>query len=337
MATNKNAMLRYKILDSCFRNIGKKYFITNLIEECNKVLLEINPTSKGISRRQIFEDILFMQSSQGWSVQLSKLKEGRKVFYRYEDSSFSINNMPFNNFEIHQFQLAINILSQFKGMPQFEWVNEFSSKLSQGFIVEKTNPIIEFDANQYLKGIDHLGILYNAIYHKKVLSIKYKVFGNLAESEILVIHPYYLKQYNNRWFLYGYNPEKEKFDWNMALDRIVTISENKNKYIENQNINWEEYFEDIIGVTKKEDNYIQNIKLNFYGKTGNYIISKPLHGSQRAKWINNEILEVNLKLILNYELENLILSYAECVQVLSPPELISTIANRLNLASNNYN
>ena len=336
MATNKNAMLRYKILDSCFRNIGKKYFITNLIEECNKVLLEIDPTSNGISRRQIFDDILFMQSSQGWSVQLLKLKEGRKVFYRYEDSSFSINNMPFNNLEIHQFQLAVNILSQFKGMPQFEWVNEFSSKLSQGFLLEKINPIIEFDANQYLKGIDHLGILYNSIYHKKVLLITYKAFGDVAKSELLLIHPYYLKQYNNRWFLYGYNPEKEKFDWNMALDRILKISETDKKYIENQEINWGEYFEDIIGVTKKDPDNIQDVKLHFFGKTGNYIISKPLHGSQRAKWINNEILEVNLKLILNYELENLILSYAESVQVISPPELISSIANRLNLAVKNY-
>jgi hypothetical protein len=50
MATNKNALIRYKILDNCFRNIGKKYFIDDLIEECDKMLLEIDPASNGISR-----------------------------------------------------------------------------------------------------------------------------------------------------------------------------------------------------------------------------------------------------------------------------------------------
>ena len=34
MATNKNALIRYKILDTCFRNPGKKYFIEDLIEKC---------------------------------------------------------------------------------------------------------------------------------------------------------------------------------------------------------------------------------------------------------------------------------------------------------------
>jgi hypothetical protein len=50
MATNKNAQIRYKILDKCFRNSGRRYFIENLISECNKVLKEIDPDSKGISR-----------------------------------------------------------------------------------------------------------------------------------------------------------------------------------------------------------------------------------------------------------------------------------------------
>src|SRR5688572_20446002 len=99
MATNKNALVRYKILDRCFRNPGKKYFIDDLIEECEKVLLEIDPQSNGISRRQIFEDIIFMKSAEGWSIELSKLREGKKVYYRYSNPDFSINNMPLNEVE----------------------------------------------------------------------------------------------------------------------------------------------------------------------------------------------------------------------------------------------
>ena len=58
MATNKNALIRYKVLDNCFRNPAKRYFIDDLIESCETALLELNNESDGISRRQIMEFVL---------------------------------------------------------------------------------------------------------------------------------------------------------------------------------------------------------------------------------------------------------------------------------------
>ena len=204
-------------------------------------------------------------------------------------------------------------------------VNEKSSKT-----------IIEFDNNQYLKGIEHLGPLHNAILYKKVLKINYQPFENETSSDI-VLHPYYLKQYNNRWFLFGYNPEKEKYDWNLALDRILNIEELKDKYQKNNKIDWDYYFEDIIGVTKSENQKLENIVLNFFGKTGRYIVSKPIHGSQKSRWIDNNTLEVTLHLIINYEFERMILSYADSVQVISPKGLVVSTKQRLEEAYKQYN
>ena len=328
MSTNKNALIRYKILDSCFRNPGKKYFIDTLIEECEKVLLEIDPDSNGISRRQIFDDINFMKSIDGWDIELDSLREGKKVYYRYKDTSFSINNMPFNEFEIGQLKTTLDILAQFKGMPQFEWINELIVKLRQGIAAEENETIIEFDSNHYLKGIEHLGTLHNAIYYKKILEIVYHPFENEKPNTFL-IHPYYLKQYNNRWFLFGYNPENEKSNWNLALDRIVAIKEITGKFKKNKVIDWAEYFEDIIGVTKTDGGDLEDITLHFYGKTTYYVESKPIHGSQKSKRIDNNTLEVKLNLIMNYELERLIISYADSVKVLSPTYLRKAIKTRI--------
>ncbi|NTS41960.1 WYL domain-containing protein, partial [Flavisolibacter sp. BT320] len=325
MATNKNALIRYKVLDSCFRNPAKKYFIDTLIEECNKVLAEIDPDTNGISRRQVFDDIAFMESPEGWSIDLLKLRDGKRVYYRYADPAFSINNMPLNEVEVAQLQSAVDILSQFKGMPQFEWINELLPKLKQGMASDtKTDAIIEFDSNQYLKGIEHLGTLHNAIFYKKVLHISYQPFENEAPFAV-ILHPYFLKQYNNRWFLFGYNPEKEKYDWNLAIDRIVDIGESKGKYHKNTRINWQEYFDDVIGVTKPADAQVETIILHFYGRTGNYMESKPIHGSQKSKWLDGETLEVRLELIINYELERLILSYADSAKVVHPSRLATNI------------
>ncbi len=329
MSTNKNALIRYKVLDKCFRNPGKRYFINDLILECEKVLLEINSDSNGISRRQIFDDIAFMESKEGWEIELNKNRDGKRVYYRYANTSFSINNMPLNEVEVNQLKDALVILSQFKGMPQFEWVNELVPKLQQGIASDEVSAtIIEFDSNQYLKGIEHLGPLHNAIFYKKALNISYQPFENDAPFDV-VIHPYFLKQYNNRWFLFGFNQENDKYDWNLALDRIVSIKETNIDYHKNTVIDWNEYFEDIIGVTKPSNAEIENVVLHFNSKTGNYIQTKPLHGSQKSKWLNNNTLQVTLQIIINYELERLILSYADSVVIIQPLSLNQAIKNRL--------
>lgn len=335
MAVNKHALVRYKVLDRCFRNPGRRYFLNDLIEECNKALAAIDPDSNGISRRQVFEDISFMESEEGWSIDLGKFRDGKRVYYRYNDISFSINNMPLNEVEVDQLKSAIDILSQFKGMPQFEWVHELVPKLQQGTAQEEKKTIIDFDNNQYLKGIEHLGPLYNAILYKKVLKISYQPFEVDQPFDIL-IHPYFLKQYNNRWFLFGYNSDKEKFDWNLALDRISAITEVKGKYQKNTEIDWTEYFGDMIGVTKPENTSPEKIVLQFTGRTGKYIESKPLHGSQKSRWVDSNTLEVSLELLINYELERLILSYADSVWIQKPASLKERIRAKLSEAIKKY-
>lgn len=332
MATTKYASIRYKVLDKCFRNSGKRYFIDDLIKECENELLEIDPNSNGISLRQIRDDIAFMRSPQGWNIELGDFKDGKKMYYRYTDTSFSIANMPLNEMEIIQLQSAFEILSQFKGMPQFTWIQDLLPKLKQRITIKKgTRIIMDFDNNEFLKGIENLGLLYNAIFYRKVLKVKYQPF----EDEIpfdLVLHPYYLKQYNNRWFLFGFNPEEDRDDWNLAIDRIVSIKEIKSEQYKDNTIDWKYYFEDIIGVTKPLDATVERVVLRFTGKTAKYIETKPLHGSQNPKWLDEQTLEIKLDLMINYELERLILSYADSVSVITPTSLAIAIKERLENA-----
>jgi hypothetical protein len=83
MSTNKHALIRYQALDRCFASRGKQYFMEDLIEACNEALYEYTGNAKGISRRQLFEDIKYMESDQGWAIPLERHKEGKRVWYRY--------------------------------------------------------------------------------------------------------------------------------------------------------------------------------------------------------------------------------------------------------------
>jgi hypothetical protein len=169
MSINKNALIRYQVLDRCFRNTGRIYFWEDLLEECNNALMNFDPNNEGIQRRQLFDDIRFMESDAGWLIPLTRVRHGRKVFYRYEDLSFSINNQPLNDSEAEQLKSALQIFSRFSGTPQFEWVNEMIPMLESKFgLIERKNEIISFESNIDLKGLHFLTPLFNAIINERV-------------------------------------------------------------------------------------------------------------------------------------------------------------------------
>jgi predicted DNA-binding transcriptional regulator YafY len=335
MRKKNSPLVRYKILDKCFRNTGRQYFFEDLTEAINSVLFEMDPDYQGISRRQLFDDIAFMESEEGWGIDLIRKRENRRVFYRYADPNFSINNLPLNELEINEMENAIALLSQFEDMPQFENLQEMIPKLRNGIPSNTHQKIISFDSNPFLIGLEHLSPIYQAISNEKVLLVTYHPY-TFEEAIVLEFHPYHLKQYNNRWFVFGLNPEADKSDWNLALDRIIDFQEIGKSYVKNIDINWNEYFEDIIGVSKPEGAFIETVKLLFFGTTGKYVESKPLHGSQKSKWLDENTLEVSIEVIPNFELERLILSYGDSVKVNKPELLTKKIESRLDGAKKLY-
>jgi len=335
MATNKHAVIRYQTLDKCFRNPGRKYYMEGLIEACNNAFYEFTGKDIDIKKRQIFEDIRFMESPQGWNVPLEHCRDGHKVYYRYSDISFSINSQPLNETEENQLKEALLTLSRFKGMPQFEWVDEILTRLDSGFGLSHGNhKIIEFEQNSYLKGLEHITPIYNSILYKRAVTIEYKSFRQ-ENSQLIILHPYFLKQYNNRWFVFGKN-DTNNYIMNLALDRINTVEESTIAFTPNNTIDFNEYFEDIVGVTLDNEAQIQKIVLRVSNGLFPYIQTKPIHGSQKVKEKGSTHTLITLDLIPNYEFESLILSYAEGVEVVEPQSFRNKIANRVQLISNNY-
>ena len=335
MATNKNATIRYQTLNRCFRNPGRKYFIDDLIEACNDSLTDIDPSSTGIKRRQVFDDIKFMRDSQGFDAPIESYKDGRKVYYRYSVLSFSINNQPLNEKEALQLKEALLTLSRFKGLPQFEWVDEIKARMESSFQMKNQEKVIEFEENQYLTGKEHLGVLYNAVTNKQVLEIKYQPF-NRDNSVQMILHPYFLRQYNNRWFLFGKSGDASGLT-TIALDRIQEIHTSNEKYATNSEIDFEEYFEDVIGVTVPHEAQVEKILLKIDIQTWPYLKTKPIHGSQKVKEQTSEFVIIELQPIPNFELEALIFSHAETVEVIAPESLRQRIKDRINKLNQKYN
>ena len=336
MPTNKNAAIRYQTLDKCFRDRRHRYYMEDLIDKCEEAIYYYNGVG-GVSRRQIFEDIKFMESETGWSVPLERKQDGRRVYYRYRDPDFTINAQPLTEDEARQLRSVIITLRRFRGLPSNAWVDEVISNLEWRFGLRgKQENMIGFEQNPYLRGLNLLPDIIDAATSHQAGRITYRNYKNCDEEYTVVVHPWYIKQYNNRWFLMAYDAEADRIS-NYALDRIQNFNvEEDVAYIPNKEVDFEHYFDDVFGVTIPPSD-VEKIRvlLQFSKKQYPYIVSKPLHHSQEIVDADNRILAVEVR--PTYEFTQLILSFGFDVQVLEPEPFKQEILANLRRNLQNYN
>lgn len=329
MPTNKHATIRFHALDRCFSNFGRKFYIEDLIEACNDALYEYSGIEDGVKRRQIFDDMTYMESEQGWSVPLERIKDGRRKYYRYDDKSFSIKNQGINQSEAEQLKDTLSILSRFRGMPQFDWIQEMQIRLEDVFKLKNSQQVfVSFQENPFLKGMEYFADLLNAMQNQQALQITYKGFREDA-ARTFVFHPWHLKQYNNRWFAFGWN-ENENTLSNLPVDRIIAIEYCGTNYKSNDEIDFDEYFDDVVGVTVRESDPIENIRIKVSKDRWPYIQSKPLHGSQKTKKVAVDFVIIEIAVRVNFELRSLLYSHMDGIEVLEPEWLKEEFRNKLN-------
>lgn len=336
MPTNKNAAIRYQTLDKCFRDRRHRYYLEDLIDKCEEALYYYNGVGE-VSRRQIFEDIRFMESETGWSIPLDRHQDGRRVYYRYSDPDFTINAQPLTEEEANQLRAVIITLSRFRGLPCNAWIDEVISNLEWRFGLRGKNEknIIGFEQNPFLKGLDLLPDIIHAAVNGQAVSITYRTYKSSEEEHTVVVHPWYVKQYNNRWFLMAYDAEADRIT-NFALDRIQGFQvEEEVTFIPNDEVDFEHYFDDVFGVTiPPADVEKIRVELQFSPKQYPYIVSKPLHHSQEIMDDENRIIAVEVR--PTYEFTQLILSFGADVTVLAPASYQQEIIANLRRNLQNY-
>lgn len=306
MPINKNAFMRYQLLDNCFHN--KRYNIEQLVDYVSDKL------GYNISLRQIREDISNMKLDPYDAPIKAVRYEGNKAYYVYTDSSFSLFDNEMSPEELRNLRATIDMLGRYRGLPANAWLEEVISSLEIRFGVKpNSEKLISFAQNDMLKGAEHLSGIIDATINHQVLEIIYHSFGK--EARACVVHPYYVKQYNGRWFLFGLNSENDKIE-NYALDRIVSFEKSDISFIKNEKINFETYFDDVIGVSVPyEEVPTEEIVLRFSPQRFPYVVSKPLHHSQK---ICEEPNTISICVKPTRELTQQIFSFLPDIEVLSP-------------------
>ncbi len=335
MAINKNALIRYKTIDKCLQNHYRNWILDDLIDACSNALYEFEGRDVNVSKRTIQLDIQMMRSDKlGYNAPIEVYE---KKFYRYADQEFSITDIPLTENDMNVLSETVEMLKQFKDFSLFDELGDIIHRLEDKIYTEKTHrqPIIHLDKNEQLKGLEHLEVLYQAILKKCVLKITYQSYKARAASHITV-HPFLLKEYNNRWFLVGKTNAQSEVK-TFALDRIQHVDFDLKLNHLNENFDGDEYYKNTIGVTVLDEKHVQNIILKIDSKNAPYVLTKPFHHSQ-------EILEkhedgsITFKICvgINFELERLVLGFGESIEVLAPRQLRKRISKILRNAVGIY-
>ncbi len=327
MPVNRNALIRYKTIDKCLQNRYRKWTLNDLIDACSDALYEYEGIAKGVSRRTVQGDIQMMRSDKlGYNAPIVVME---RKYYTYEEPDYSITNVPLTNQDLEQMVEAVSLLKQFKEFSHFSKLEGMIQKLEEHIYSEqeKRPPIIDFEKNELLKGLHYLEDIYQAILKQQIIELSYKSF-KARMPQVFKFHAYLLKEYNNRWFVVGKREDNAGI-LNLALDRIVAFELLDDLYPLPKNFDGQAYFKDVIGVTVNPNQSPQEVLLQVSHRNAPYILTKPIHPSQREVERNNEGVVISLNVQMNYELEREILGYGEWIKVLAPVVLRNKIQKRL--------
>ncbi len=279
----------------------------------------------------------------------SSLESNTKNRYFYTDDFILTVKQPFTIEDAERINQAVSILKQFKHLPQIDDLNvillklehEAGIKLPEANKKEEANKknkankkeeankkteanekeeanekqeIIAFHQAPNLTGLNHLETLYIAIRDQKVLGFFYTEFGKTPIP--VVFHPYFLKQYNNRWFVYGLDKNENKLR-PYALDRINNISP-KQYYYEPTDIKFNKYFDNRIGISFHGHELFETVVVRVQKPRAFYVDTKHWHISQKTLDDTPQYMDFQFEVLINKELEAQVLEFGKDIEVLQP-------------------
>ncbi len=338
MPLNRATLIRISTIDKCLQNHYRRWTINDLIDACTDALAEFEGRSNPVSRRTFQNDLALMRSDRlGYNAPIV-VRDNK--YYEYEDPDYSITHLPLNAEGLDALNSALDILRQLQGFPQLASSIDTISKLNEQISRQTGTSVHAMDMEHVpgYKGAQFIGAIYDAVRKRQTLVIEYRSFKARQPQELMV-YPYLLKEYRNRWFLICEKSTNRSPQINIfALDRILSVRLDKgHPFRKCVDFDPEHFFDDTIGVTKSISDKARRVVVKIDRQQAPYVESKPFHKSQKVEQrFRDGSIQLSLKVVINNELERLILGYGGHAEVIAPPEFRARIAESVLKAAERY-
>ena len=322
---NKEASLRYKIIDSCIGN--KRNPFPSMDDLIDKLEAKLGTT---FTVSTIQKDIKAMKEDEVLAMYAPIKYSNSHQGYYYSDPDYSISKLPLTGAEAQMLSETLGLLEivaeknisdeargAFIKLKNSLSVTQHISKVNIPYVVSQRAP------QQW--GFFHYNTLLEHIRNRQPFTMAYY---SMKKDEMFMetTHPYQLLEFDNRWYLLGYSESEKKVrvyglerimpDWH--LEKTLKFKEYKRKEVI-------KYAKFMYGMYPLQGEKKQIIRF-YVSKPYEYILEmNPLHLSQKIVDRTDELITlITVNLIPTHELIQWFMANCESV-IVDTPNIKATI------------
>ena len=182
-------------------------------------------------------------------------------------------------------------------------------------------------------GVEYVQTILEAIDKKHGIECDYYSYNKKSVKHQTLI-PYFLRTWENRWYLVAEPDNHHHGQAVFALERMDNIRLTEEKMLPSKKITPEEYFDGCFGVNHSDDQKPERILVKVYSTQVEYIKKLPIHESQKEIEATDEWSIFEYRIIPCFNFYQQLLWHRERIEILEPKsirdEMKRIIENMLN-------
>lgn len=180
---------------------------------------------------------------------------------------------------------------------------------------------------------DYLSIVIDALKEYHQIKFSYQPYSRLSATHDIIVEPYFLKIFRQRWYVTGRNVKEDKVK-TYALDRMKDVVVMQECFEMPDDFDAEQYIKYSYGIIFSQGE-IKNVAIKTDSRQAKYIRALPLHHSQQ-EIIHDSYSIFNYKIRITPDFMQELLSFGPSIVVMEPPELKAMIVTSLEETLANY-
>lgn len=184
-------------------------------------------------------------------------------------------------------------------------------------------------------GVNNVQIILEAIDQGKGIICDYYSFNKLSKKPQLLI-PYFLKTWEQRWYLVAEPDNHHRGQSVFALERMEDIRLTEEKMKPSRDITVDEYFDGSFGINHSDDQKPVRMLVKVYKTQVEYVRALPIHESQVEVDTTEEYSIFEYRIIPCYNLYQQLLWHREKLEILEPAAVREDMKQIIRDIAKNY-
>ncbi len=179
---------------------------------------------------------------------------------------------------------------------------------------------------------NYLATVIDAIKKSRKVKFSYAPFYRSMATDGIIIEPYFLRIFKQRWYMIGYNA-KDKMVKTYSLDRVHNLTLTEEQF-EDPGISVKDFFKNFFGIMTSKGE-ARHVVLRADSEQAKYLRALPLHASQHET-TGDGYSDFDYRICITYDFIQEILSKGSRITVIAPNELKVAIVEELRKSLANY-